>query len=85
MANSLEFEQSFQYVVKHEDQLMRDYKDKVIAIYLDKVLGVYESKMDAYFRVPKEHGVPAGNFVIKHCTKDDRFYVRVFHSDTDLV
>jgi len=78
------FEKSFQYFLDHEDQLITTYRDKVIAIYLNKVLGVYESTADAYFNVPKEKGIEPGSFVIKNCSANDPYYVRVFHANSDL-
>ncbi|MBN4073002.1 hypothetical protein JYT74_03065 [Crocinitomix catalasitica] len=84
MSVSESFEQSFQYYLENEKQLLAEYKNQVIAIHLDKVLGVYKSKMDAYLKVPTEYNIESGSFVIKNCSEKEERYVRVYHSNSDL-
>ena len=64
------FERSFQYYLENEDYFKLKYKNKVIAIYVDRVLGVYKNKLDAYLKVPKEHGIENGSFVITNPSED---------------
>ena len=59
------FDKSFVHFEENRTSILQEYKGKIIAIYLNRILGVYQSKMDAFKRVPKEHDVPNGAFLIK--------------------
>lgn len=80
-AISEEFEESFMYFEENRDSILREYKGKIIAIYLNKILGIYQSKMDAFKKVPQEHDVPNGAFLIKDCSDNAEKHVRVYNSN----
>ena len=79
MTNSEAFDQSFVHFEENRDAILQAYKGKIIAIYLDKILGVYQTKMDAFKKVPKEHNIPSGAFLIKDCSENSELHVRVYN------
>lgn len=74
------FEKSFKYFNDHKEELLLKYTGKIIVIYQNKVLGVYGSKMEAYQKVPVEHKIERGTFIIKDCSEDAQKHIRVYHS-----
>ncbi|MEX1000710.1 MAG: hypothetical protein WDZ35_01200 [Crocinitomicaceae bacterium] len=81
MTNSESFEKSFQYYLDHKEELLDKYRGKVIAIYENKILGAFKSKKDAYLKVPEQHNVEIGSFLIKMCEDQDDESNRVYHSN----
>ncbi len=81
MTTSEAFDKSFVHFEENRDTILQTYQGKIIAIYLNKILGVYQSKMDAFIKVPRDHNIPNGAFLIKDCSVDAEKHVRVFNSN----
>lgn len=81
MTTSEAFDKSFVHFEQNQDSILQKYKGKVIAIYLNKVVGVYQSKMDAFKKVPQDHDIPNGGFLIKDCSDNAEKHVRVYNSN----
>ena len=74
------FNESFEYFERNRKQLTAKYKDKIIAVYVDRVLGEYDSKSQAYAKVPSQHNIDPGTFVIKDCSEKANKGIRVYQS-----
>lgn len=74
------FDRSFTFFSENSERITRQYKGKIIAIYCDQILGTYKSKMEAFHKVPKDHNIPSGSFLIKDCSENSERYVRVYNS-----
>jgi hypothetical protein len=80
MTTSEAFDKSFMHFEENRDAIVQAYKGKIIAIYLNKILGVYQSKMDAFKKVPQDHDIPNGAFLIKDCSENAEKHVRVYNA-----
>ena len=71
-------DREFEYYLKNQNELVKDYNGKYIVIKEDKVIGVYDSESTAYFETEKQH--EAGTFLIQFCEPGDGAYSQSFHS-----
>lgn len=68
----------FQYYLKHQEELVKQYNGKFLVIKDDKVVGVYDTEADAYFESEEKYGL--GNFLIQLCTEGTGAYTQTFSS-----
>ncbi|GMQ96552.1 MAG: hypothetical protein BMS9Abin15_0225 [Gammaproteobacteria bacterium] len=76
MANVLESE--FQYYLKNQDELVKQYAGKHIVIKNHEVIGSYDSELEAVEETSKEHKL--GTFLVQKCEAGDQSYSQTFHS-----
>ena len=55
-------EAEFEYYIKHQDKLVKQYNGKVVVIKDNKVLGVYDNDNEAIYETRKEHKL--GTFLV---------------------
>ena len=71
-------EKEFDYYLKHQSELVREYNGKVLVIKDESVIGVYDTEESAYFESQKKHTI--GTFLIQLCTPGEEAYSQTFHS-----
>lgn len=68
----------FQYYLRNQDQLLKEYNGKYLVITKDGVAGSYDSEVDGYYAAKEQFGL--GNFIIQLCTPGDEAYSQQFFS-----
>jgi hypothetical protein len=68
----------FEYYVKNQETLVKQYKGKFIVIKGDAVIGDYETILEAYKQTEKNHEV--GTFLIQLVEPGSDSYTQTFHS-----
>jgi len=76
MASSLEKE--FEYYLKNQDQLVKDYSGKVLVIKRCTVIGVYDSDQEAIEETTKQHEL--GTFLVQLCEPGVDSVTQTFNS-----
>jgi hypothetical protein len=76
MAKPLERE--FEYYLKHQDELVKQYNGKFVVIKDDKVLGAYDDEVQAVKQTSQHHEM--GTFLVQKCEPGTESYTQVFHS-----
>ncbi|MDR2840908.1 MAG: hypothetical protein LBV75_06550 [Paludibacter sp.] len=71
-------EKEFEYYLKNQDALVKNYNNKFIVIVGESVVGAYETYADAYFSSIKT--LELGTFLIQKCTEGEEAYTQHFHS-----
>jgi len=78
MAINKKLKEEFEYYIKNQEALLKDYNGKFIVIKEQKVIGSYSSQLEAYNETKKNHEV--GTFLIQFCTPGNSAYTQSFHS-----
>ena len=76
MSNPLESE--FEYYLKNQAELLKEYEGKFIVIKDRKVIGSYDDELKAIEETSKKHEL--GTFLVQKCTAGNEGYTQVFHS-----
>jgi len=71
-------EQEFDYYLKNQTELVKQYEGKFIVIKDQKVVGVFDSELEAYTEMQKTEDL--GTFLIQQCTPGKESYTQTFHS-----
>lgn len=71
-------EKEFQYYIKQQKELLKEYSGKYIVIVGEEVVGTYESELEAYKESQEKHKL--GTFLIQHCLVGKDSYTQTFHS-----
>ena len=71
-------EKEFNYYLKHQDELIREYNGKFIVIKDDAVIGKYESELEAVEETSKQHEL--GTFLVQKCVPGSESYTHTYHS-----
>lgn len=76
MAKPLERE--FEYYLKHQNDLVKQYRGKFVVIKNEKVIGVFDDELEAITETSKNHEL--GTFLVQRCEPGDENYTQTFHS-----
>ena len=68
----------FDYYLKNQDELVKEYNGKFIVIKDCKVIGAYDSELDAIKETTKNHEL--GTFLVQRCEQGDASYTQAYHS-----
>jgi len=71
-------EKEFKYYIKHQDELLKEYKGKYVVIKGNKVLGAYKTELEAIEETSKSHEL--GTFLVQHVDPGDKSILQTFHS-----
>ncbi len=69
-------EREFNFYLKHQDELVAQYRDKYIVIKGNKVLGAYDDELVAYLITKNEH--PVDTSLIHLCQPGVANYTQTF-------
>jgi hypothetical protein len=70
--------EEFDYFIKNQQQLAKEYPGKFIVIKNGAVIGVYQTEREAYNETVKRHKL--GSFLIQQCLSESSVYTQTFHS-----
>jgi len=70
--------EEFDYYLKYQDELVKQYNGKIIVIKNGEVLGSYKNNMEAIQATKKEHEL--GTFLVQKCSPGPDDYTMTFHS-----
>lgn len=73
-----DLEKDFQYYLRNQKNLVKDYEGRYLVIKDEAVVGDYDNEPEAYFDSVAKYGL--GNFIIQLCTKGDGAYTQTFSS-----
>lgn len=71
-------EKEFNYFLKNQEKLIKEYPGKYIVIKGNKILDIYDNQLDAYLNTKESE--EAGTFLIQHCIPGNEEYTHYFHS-----
>ena len=71
-------EKEFNYYLKHQDELVKDYNGKFIVIKDGKVLGAFASALEAVEKTAEQHEL--GTFLVQKCELGNASYTQTYHS-----
>lgn len=71
-------EKEFEYYVKNQKKLVKQYNNKYIVIKNKEVIGVYDSEIEAVQETSKNE--PLGTFLVQKCTSGKESYTQTYHS-----
>lgn len=71
-------EKEFDFYLKNQEQLVKEYEGKFIVIKNQSVIGSYSSHHEAYDETIKTEEL--GTFLIQHCLPGSDSYTQTFHS-----
>jgi hypothetical protein len=71
-------EKEFNYYLKNQDDLVKEYNGKYIVIVGETVIGAYSTNIQAFLETQKTHEL--GTFLIQKCTPGEEDYTQTFHS-----
>lgn len=71
-------EKEFNFYLKNQAELVKNYNGKFIVIKNDQIIGVYNSHSEAYNESLKKNTI--GSFLIQHCLSGSDSYTQTFHS-----
>lgn len=75
---SIMFEKEYEYYIKNQDQLVKEFDNKFIVIMDRQVVGAYKSYTEAYFGALKFGKF--GAFFIQYCSQVKAIYNDAFPS-----
>jgi hypothetical protein len=73
----------FDYYLKHQDELVKEYNGKFIVIKGQKVIGAYDSELDAVQKTAEQHEM--GTFLVQKCEPGSQSYTQIYHSRVAIV
>ncbi|MEY2577532.1 MAG: hypothetical protein QOI49_356 [Verrucomicrobiota bacterium] len=76
MAKPLERE--FDYYLKNQAALVKNYNGKFVVIKGDEVIGAYDDELEAVKKTSEKHEL--GTFLVQKCEPGTESYTQVFHS-----
>lgn len=76
MAEQLKRE--FQYYLKHQNELVKQYNGKFIVIKDNKVISAYDSELEAVTETSQQHEL--GTFLVQKCEEGTSSYTQTYHS-----
>jgi len=68
----------FQYYLRNQDQLLKEYNGKYLVITKDGVAGAFDTEAGAYYDAKEKYGL--GQFIVQLCTPGDDAYSQQFFS-----
>ncbi|MGA3182322.1 MAG: hypothetical protein ABSF38_18500 [Verrucomicrobiota bacterium] len=68
----------FEFYLRNQDDLVKQYRGKFIVIKDEKVLGAYNDELEAVTETSKEHEL--GTFLVQECEPGSENYTQTFHS-----
>ena len=68
----------FEWYLKNQDELVRQYDGKVLVIKDNRVAGFFDDEESAYFDSRSKY--EPGTFIIQKCTPGEEAYTQTFHS-----
>lgn len=71
-------DREFNFYLKHQDNLLKDYRGKYLVIKGDEIIGVFDNFDSALLTSMKDHAL--GTFLIQLCEPGDSSYTQSFHS-----
>lgn len=71
-------EKEFEYYLKNQDALVKQYNGKVLVIIGENVVGAYKDETEALRETSKDHKV--GTFLMQRCSPGNEAYTQTFHS-----
>ena len=71
-------EKEFNYFLKSQDELVKEYDGKFIVIKDCKVIGMYDSEVDAIKQTTEDHEL--GTFLVQKCEPGKESYTQTYHS-----
>jgi hypothetical protein len=71
-------QQSFEYYLAHQAELVQAYNGKYVVIIGDRVVGSYGSEAEAIAETLKSHDL--GTFLVQRVEPGDASYTQSFHS-----
>lgn len=73
----------FEYYIKHQRELVKQYNGKFIVIKNKTVIGAYDDEEAAIIETTKEHKM--GTFLLQKCEPGAENYTQTFHSRVSFV
>jgi hypothetical protein len=70
--------EEFEFYLKNQAELLKQYSGKFLVIKKQKVIGVYDSEIEAYTSTVKTQ--EAGTFLIQECQPGNESYTQTFRT-----
>nr|DAV75145.1 MAG TPA: hypothetical protein [Caudoviricetes sp.] len=70
--------EEFEFYLKNQAELLKQYSGKFLVIKNQKVIGVYDSEIEAYTSTVKTQ--EAGTFLIQECQPGNESYTQTFRT-----
>ena len=74
----MSIDKEFDYYLKHQSELVKQYSGKYLVIKNQKVEGVFDDELSAYQDASQKFD--AGSFLIQPCLPGQEGYTQTFHS-----
>lgn len=71
-------EKEFQFYLKNQSELSKQYNGMYIVIKDDKVIGAFDSEIEAISKTSTQHEL--GTFLIQKCGPGKESYTQTYHS-----
>ncbi len=71
-------EKEFEYYLKNQEELVKQYNGKFIVIKGEEVVKVFDTEIEAYNWAKEEY--EPGTFLIQKVSPGDKDYTQTFHS-----
>lgn len=75
-------DQEFNYYLKHQKELVKQYNGKYLVIKDQEVVGAFDSELEAYKDASDKF--KAGTFLIQPCLPGEESYTQTFYSRVAL-
>ncbi len=73
----------FDFYLKNQEELLKEYEGKFIVIKDCKVIGAYDSEAEAIQETTRHHKL--GTFIVQECQPGSDAHTQVFHSRAAFV
>jgi outer membrane lipoprotein-sorting protein len=71
-------EKEFQFYLKNQSELIKQYNGKYIVIKDGKIIGAYDSEVEAVLKTSVNHEL--GTFLVQKCEPGKESYTQTYHS-----
>ena len=80
MVTAMTLQDEFDYFVKNQKELVKQYEGKYLIIHSQEVVGAYETEIEAYKEAQEKFELKPGTFLIQPCVPGEESYSQTFYS-----